>query len=1093
MSTITDGEAERVAALHALALLDTLPEAHFDAVCRTARRLFGVETAFIGLIDADRQWLKTPCAAVPGEMPRALSFCQHTIQGDAILVVPDARRDPRFARSPLVTGDVSRIRFYAGVPLSLAPGIRVGTLCLADPEPRDLSPEEAAALADLAEVVVAHLRLAEANAARGREVAGRIAHEALIAQQAREIEGRALAQSSANHLLVMAEQMASVGNWRVDLPDGQPVWSAGLYEIAGRDPSSLPPHLSTFAELYHPDDRERLIAVVGGAVADGQSFAFEARVLRPDGATRDVVVRGTCETDASGVVTSLFGVLIDITARRRAEDEVRRSESRYRGLADTLPLLVWAMRPQDGEITYVNARFHDYYGPIGESRAARVAHNHPDDAPAMELAWREARASHQAYAGQCRIRRHDGAYRWHKISMTPVRVGGEGGVIEWLGTALDIDEIVTAQRAEEEARGLLRIALEAADAGTWDWDMRAGVTLLSPESLRIHGLPESGTARGITTAEWTALVDPEDSGDVWNEIRRAIDTRSTFAAEFRVGPRWVYARGRTLFGPDDRPVRMVGLHLDITERKATEASLRALTVEAQAARAEAERASEAKSEFLAAMSHEIRTPLNGILGYADLLLDEPHLRPEDRRRLELIQGSGTALLTVVNDILDFSKIEARQLTLDPVSFPLVAVIDDTVSIVRGGALKSGLRIETRIEAGLPDFVFGDASRLRQVLLNLLNNAVKFTPEGSVTLSVRREGARPGGEALRFEVTDTGIGISPAQQDRLFKRFSQVDGSISRRFGGTGLGLVICRRLLSMMDGEIGVVSREGAGSTFWFTLTLPTGERPAPEAPAASPTVSAPDAGRPLRLLLVEDVPLNRELACVVLQAQGYAVDVAGDGAEALAAVEAAFEAGLGYDLVLMDVQMPGMDGLTATRRIRAMPPPAGDVPIVAMTANVLPNQVEDLHAAGMDDHVGKPFRRADLYATIARWTGTKRERPRSVPAAEPEIQPAILDRAVLDALENGFGSGRVGALLDLMAGELRERFRPGETDRVQIAHDAHALISAAGMLGFIKLSRLCREIETAAHGGTELSPLIRLLEIQRAEVLGAIRSLRAA
>jgi len=503
------------------------------------------------------------------------------------------------------------------------------------------------------------------------------------------------------------------------------------------------------------------------------------------------------------------------------------------------------------------------------------------------------------------------------------------------------------------------------------------------------------------------------------------------------------------------------------------------------------------------MSHEIRTPLNGILGYADLLLDGRHHRAEDRHQLELIQSSGAALLTVVNDILDFSKIEAGQLELDPTPFALQGLVDNTVSIVAGSCLKSPLRMSCEFDAALPDFVTGDEGRLRQVLLNLLNNAVKFTPAGSVTLRVCHEAGvtLPGGEpahAMRFEVTDTGIGIAANQRDRLFKRFSQVDGSISRRFGGSGLGLAICRHLVTMMGGEIGVESSVGVGSTFWFRLTLPRcanlPDLAAASAPVSSPppeTAAAPIARAP-RLLLVEDVKINQDLARAVLEVHGYRVEVASDGVEALAKVQALAGDPDPYDVVLMDVQMPTMDGLTATRRIRALGWPVCDVPIIAMTANVLPDQIADLREAGMDDHVGKPFKRAELYAAIERWLG------RRSGTAPQDVGPASVDAPMLDAMCAQMGSGRVQDLLAMLERELGARFAPiAETppayDRERLAQDAHAMVSAAGLLGFVEVAALCREIETACRGEGELGPLMNRFLALREGTIREIRALRAA
>ncbi|MBB2960268.1 PAS domain-containing protein [Methylobacterium sp. R2-1] len=1123
MTTGSAGEAERLAALHALRILDSDPEAQFEAVCRTAQRLFGVATAYISLVDAERQWLKACAGTMPVQTPRKGSFCDRTIEQDALLVVPDARRDPRFSELEIVTGP-PHIVFYAGAPLILKPGVRLGSLCLVDPQPRDFTPDDEAALRDLAEIVTAQMRLRRDNLAYASERALRQIHESTIRAQGAEIERRA----SANSLLTMAEQIAQVGHWRVNFASGQPIYSESLLRIAGLDPTATAARHPGLAQLCHPADRGRVEAIIAAAIAGGHDFEFETQFARPDGTVRDVMVRGTCKTDEAGRTTGLFGILMDVTDRLRIQAEMRRSEMRYRSLADALPLLVWTVDPDSGESTYVNARFEDYYGPIGAARVQRLARNHPDDAAAMDAAWRAAQASGQGYDGQWRLKARDGTYRWHKLSITPIRSASEPAkVVEWIGTALDIDEIVSARLAVEDTSRLLGIALEGAEAGTFDWNLRTGITVLSPESVRLYGLPETGEPRALSPTEWTATIHPDDVVEAWNRIHHAVDTQTRFTAEYRVGQRWLYTSGRTLYDGAGRPYRMLGLHLDITERKAAEAALRAATAEARAATVEAERASAAKSEFLAAMSHEIRTPLNGILGYADLLLDRPDRDPEDQRRLELIRVSGEALLTVVNDVLDVSKIEAGHLELDPLPFALGKLIEDTVAIMRGSALKSALTVEARIDPDLPASVIGDANRLRQVLFNLLNNAVKFTPAGSVTLTVRYEGSVTGAdggtaEALRFEVSDTGIGIAPSQRHRLFKPFSQVDGSISRRFGGSGLGLAICHRLVTMMGGEIGVESLEGVGSTFWFTLALPRGTRPL--AAEAAALAQPPNAAGGVRLLLVEDVPINQTLARAVLEAEGYRVDVAGDGAAAIAAVEAVYGPAGGadpYAVVLMDVQMPEMDGLTATRRIRAMTGPAARLPIVAMTANVLDGQVQDLIAAGMDDHVGKPFKRTQLCAVIERWRSAGAARALEKAAVlgtprhddrhrafhrEPGIQAdardggPVLDRAAFAAVQDTMGRERVLSLLSLLELDLERRFLPeaAEPDRIgfdreQLAYDAHAVVAAAGALGFVALSDLCREIEAACRDGGDLPALIHRLVTLRTDTLGTIRALRAA
>ena len=655
-------------------------------------------------------------------------------------------------------------------------------------------------------------------------------------------------------------------------------------------------------------------------------------------------------------LADLAGFVADEWTRLRAQDQ-RDDSARERDVARRTLSEVFANAPVsmlliDRDLTILDVS-PTWLARRGMTRAEAVGRHLKNVTSSVFAEWRpyldRCLAGETVAFDRVPMVLANGSRRWVQTRLSPWRdhTGEVGGVI-LMGH--DVTDLVEALDRKVRSEEWLRLAVEVAGVRVWEKNFDSQ-ELATEGAAGLGFFAATGFDDGPDVGEW-APVDARDRDAVLEAWRRFMEEGQPFHPEFRMqradgGEVWVVTTARAIRDEAGQLVRIVGAMQDITERKAQEQAL-------IAARDEAEEAARAKSAFLATMSHEIRTPLNGVLGMAQAMT-RGELDTAQRGRLEVIRQSGESLLTLLNDLLDFSKIEAGKLTLEDGEFDIEELAKGACATFEAVADAKGLEFRLDVDKGARGRYRGDPVRVRQVLCNLVSNALKFTERGQVAIRVRRRG-----EILSIDVSDSGIGMSPEQSARLFRAFEQAEASTTRRFGGTGLGLAICRDLAELMNGRITVKTKLGEGSTFTLRVALPK----IAARPESAPTDldDAQSATRPLRVLAAEDNSVNQLVLKTLLGQMGVDPELVFDGR---AAVDA--WAREPWDLILMDVQMPVLDGPAAVAEIRAREAAEGRprTPIVALTANAMDHQVAQYLDAGMDGYVAKPIEASRLFAAL--------------------------------------------------------------------------------------------------------------------------------
>jgi two-component system, sensor histidine kinase and response regulator len=956
-----------------------------------------VPIAIISLVDEKRQWFKSKIGVSLSATPREISFCAQTILQSDLFVVADALSDERFVDNPLVTS-APGIRFYAGAPLVTPEGHALGALCVIDHQPRVLSAEQRSALHTLSHLVVTQLRLR-----------GDVLERQRVEAELRQVTAR----------LELAVRGSKIGIWANDMPGG--VYEDGrghginMWEQLGYDRPESSTRIADWTDRIHPQDRERVALCVRAYMAgETPRYEIEYRVRHNDGSYRWILSRGVAVRDATGTPIRFVGSIVDITDRRKAEEALRESEEGFRGFFNQTIVGV-ARVNLDRRFIQANPRYCEIVGRSEEElfqlRLEDITH--PDDLARNLPLFNELAKGGPPFQIEKRYIRPDGSHVWVNNSVSAL-MGEKDHPNSIFAVTLDVTERKRVEEALRTAQARLDIAIRASNIGIWEVNVHAGdspngsVTFLNCWEPLGYDPSESS----FDPSDPHRFVHPDDREQLERATAAYMSGETNdFETEYRLrhkdgSYRWALARAvaeRDLAG---KPRRLTGSIVDITDIKRFEAAV-------WEAKEMAEAANRAKDEFLANVSHEIRTPMNAILGMTELALDTP-LTVDQRQCLKTVKSAADNLLGIINDLLDFSKIEAGKIELDLADFSVREALRDTLRALAVRAHRKGLELVSDVGPDVPEVLFGDVSRLRQVLVNLVGNAIKFTQEGEVVLrvEVNPEPAPPAAVGLLFTVRDTGIGVPRDKRDKIFRAFEQEDMSTTRKYGGTGLGLTIAARLVALMEGTITVESEPGRGSTFSFTARF--GWPVNPSEPVAT---DPPRLLRDLPVLIVDDNATNRRILEEWLRRWRMEPTLAGDGAAAMKALWLGVALGRPYALVLLDSRMPDMDGLALAAIIRQRAELSGSR-IVLLTSGDRPGDLARLRELSIDAHLLKPAQQDELLETIYRVIGRTGDGGPIAQQAAPV--PAAVPLRILVAEDNEFNAQHMEQLLGMRGHSVR-------------------------------------------------------------------------